>query len=141
MSHNAGYPDPYNPVASAYAPGEQQLPASYASYASTSFLGENGSSDPYRSSSVFGNSNDRGSDVFKANPSTEKILDEYPATGTERAQPGRQRLNQNPVSWADIGPPPRSTGIMRMWRIDERGKQWTRVNRRYFDNAGEELTV
>jgi hypothetical protein len=45
--------------------------------------------------------------------STEKILDE-PAYGTERAQPGRSGLR--PKSFAEMGPPPRSTGILREWR-------------------------
>lgn len=48
--------------------------------------------------------------------------------GTERLQPGRANLGQGPESsFAAMGPPPRSTGILRMWRKDERGKQWTRV--------------
>lgn len=49
--------------------------------------------------------------------------------GTERPQPGRQNLGGPPMSsFAAMGPPPRSTGILRMWRKDERGKQWTRVS-------------
>lgn len=49
--------------------------------------------------------------------------------GTERERPGRQHLGGPPVSsFAAMGPPPRSTGILRMWRKDERGKQWTRVS-------------
>lgn len=49
--------------------------------------------------------------------------------GTERLQPGRQNIGQAPMSsFAAMGPPPRSTGILRMWRKDERGKQWTRVS-------------
>ncbi|WVR08008.1 hypothetical protein IAU60_005052 [Kwoniella sp. DSM 27419] len=56
--------------------------------------------------------------------STEKLPHEY--EGTERAQPGRSGLRQAPVSVAEMGPPPRSTGILRMWRKDERGKQWSR---------------
>jgi hypothetical protein len=47
--------------------------------------------------------------------------------GTERAQKGRQGLQAPPMTWAEMGPPPRSTGILRMWRKDERGKQWSRV--------------
>ncbi|TXT08624.1 hypothetical protein VHUM_02752 [Vanrija humicola] len=35
-------------------------------------------------------------------------------------------LGQPTSSFAAMGPPPRSTGILRMWRKDERGKQWTR---------------
>ncbi|CAK9782536.1 unnamed protein product [Cutaneotrichosporon oleaginosum] len=47
--------------------------------------------------------------------------------GTERLQPGRAHLGQPPISsFEAMGPPPRSTGILRMWRKDERGKQWTR---------------
>jgi hypothetical protein len=47
--------------------------------------------------------------------------------GTERVQKGRQGLQAPPMTWAEMGPPPRSTGILRMWRKDERGKQWSRV--------------
>ncbi len=48
--------------------------------------------------------------------------------GTERLQPGRANIGQAPISsFAAMGPPPRSTGILRMWRKDERGKQWTKV--------------
>ncbi|KAI9638953.1 uncharacterized protein MKK02DRAFT_41983 [Dioszegia hungarica] len=61
---------------------------------------------------------------FQANPSAEKITDGYPQN-TERERKGRAGLNQT-KSWAEVGPPPRSTGILRMWRKDERGKQWSR---------------
>ena len=44
----------------------------------------------------------------------------------ERERKGRQGGGAGGTSWAQ-GPPPRSTGILRMWRKDERGKQWTRV--------------
>jgi len=63
---------------------------------------------------------------YSANQSQEKILDQ-PGYGTERAQPGRSGLNQPMKSYAGMGPPPRSTGILSMWRKDERGKQWFRV--------------
>jgi hypothetical protein len=49
--------------------------------------------------------------------------------GTERIVPGRAGLT-HPSSFAAVGPPPRSTGILRMWRKDERGKQWFRVSMR-----------
>ncbi|KAL1406284.1 hypothetical protein Q8F55_007980 [Vanrija albida] len=44
----------------------------------------------------------------------------------ERERPGRMGLGQPTSSFAAMGPPPRSTGILRMWRKDERGKQWTK---------------
>ena len=55
---------------------------------------------------------------------------------TQRAQPGRQGLSGAPKSWAEMGPPPRSTGILRMWRKDERGPQWTkvRIRKRFWSN-------
>ena len=66
---------------------------------------------------------------YQAYPSTEKIVDDGAyGQSTERAQPGRSGLRQPPRSFAEMGPPPRSTGILRMWRKDERGKQWFRVN-------------
>ena len=62
-------------------------------------------------------------------PSTEKIVDDGAyGQNTERSQPGRSGLRQPPRSFAEMGPPPRSTGILRMWRKDERGKQWLRVS-------------
>lgn len=63
---------------------------------------------------------------FQPNPSMEKMTDQYPRA-TERERKGRAGLNQT-KSWAEVGPPPRSTGILRMWRKDERGKQWSRVS-------------
>jgi hypothetical protein len=62
---------------------------------------------------------------FQPNPSMEKMTEQYPQA-TERERKGRAGLNQT-KSWAEVGPPPRSTGILRMWRKDERGKQWSRV--------------
>lgn len=53
--------------------------------------------------------------------------------GERREQPGRSNLGGigAPMSTFEaFGPPPRSTGILRMWRKDERGKQWTRVGLR-----------
>lgn len=51
----------------------------------------------------------------------------------ERERKGRQGAGASGASksWAQ-GPPPRSTGILRMWRKDERGKQWTRVSTNEF---------
>lgn len=71
--------------------------------------------DPYSS---------HGDAGYQANPSTEKVFDPQ---NTERALPGRSGLRNQATSWAEVGPPPRSTGILRMWRKDERGQQWTRV--------------
>lgn len=62
--------------------------------------------------------------ALQYNASTEKVLDEYPIN-TERERKGRAGLRPG-TSWG-AGPPPRSTGILRMWRKDERGKQWSRV--------------
>ena len=73
---------------------------------------------------------------YQPEASTEKINatnpsdDPYEPPATARAVPGRQGLRGpagNTKSWAEMGPPPRSTGILRMWRKDERGKQWSKV--------------
>ena len=64
---------------------------------------------------------------FLANASTEKMVDDGVPLQTQRAQPGRQGLPNHSKSWAEVGPPPRSTGILRMWRKDERGQQWFKV--------------
>lgn len=66
---------------------------------------------------------------FQEYSSTEKIVEGggY-GRNTERAQPGRSGLRKSTRSFAEAGPPPRSTGILRMWRKDERGKQWFRVS-------------
>jgi len=63
---------------------------------------------------------------YQPNLSTEKVFDDAPQD-TQRALPGRSGLRNQTKSWAEVGPPPRSTGILRMWRKDERGQQWTRV--------------
>ncbi|ORX37746.1 hypothetical protein BD324DRAFT_650295 [Kockovaella imperatae] len=61
------------------------------------------------------------------NQSSEKILDgDSFGEPVQRAHPGRQGLQSTTKSWAEMGPPPRSTGILRMWRKDERGPQWFR---------------
>lgn len=69
-------------------------------------------------------------------PSTDKINEnsatneDYSGPVLERERKGRQNIGgggEGGKSWAN-GPPPRSTGILRMWRKDERGKQWTRVS-------------
>lgn len=62
--------------------------------------------------------------AYTSNQSTEKMVDE--PGNTERLRKGRQNIPA-PQTWAEMGPPPRSTGILRMWRKDERGKQWSRV--------------
>ena len=75
--------------------------------------------DPY-------SENPYGQDAgYQPNPSTEKVFDDV--SNTQRALPGRSGLRNQTKSWAEVGPPPRSTGILRMWRKDERGHQWTRV--------------
>lgn len=63
--------------------------------------------------------------AYASNQSTEKMIDE--PVNTERLRKGRQNLPV-PQTFAEMGPPPRSTGILRMWRKDERGKQWSRVS-------------
>ena len=70
-------------------------------------------------------------------PSTEKVMTDEPyppnpadegfEANTMRPRPGRSGLDDRAKSWATMGPPPRSTGILRMWRKGERGKQWFRV--------------
>ncbi|OWZ43379.1 hypothetical protein C356_03466 [Cryptococcus neoformans c45] len=57
---------------------------------------------------------------------TEKASENVRYESTERAQPGRSGLRRPATSFAGLGPPPRSTGILRVWRKDERGKQWSR---------------
>ncbi|XAO25632.1 hypothetical protein I312_104460 [Cryptococcus bacillisporus CA1280] len=56
----------------------------------------------------------------------EKAPEDVRYESTERAQPGRAGLRRPTTSFAGLGPPPRSTGILRVWRKDERGKQWSR---------------
>ncbi|KAE8542520.1 hypothetical protein D1P53_001299 [Cryptococcus gattii VGV] len=59
----------------------------------------------------------------------EKTPENVRYESTERAQPGRAGLRRPATSFAGLGPPPRSTGILRVWRKDERGKQWSRYVR------------
>lgn len=104
--------------------------------------------DPYRHSRAgpeapYEDHNPPSNPGYQISSSTEKMVDQSSmhlagemgedqyghgnAEGTERAQKGRQGLQAPPMTWAEMGPPPRSTGILRMWRKDERGKQWSRV--------------
>ena len=79
------------------------------------------------SSSAFDQSNNHHEAFVTTNQSSEKMINDSYPENTLRAQPGRQGIRAPPKSWAEIGPPPRSTGILRMWRKDERGPQWFRV--------------
>lgn len=46
----------------------------------------------------------------------------------QRQTAGRAGLHQPTSSFAAMGPPPRSTGILREWRKEERGHQWGKVS-------------
>ena len=80
------------------------------------------------SSSSFDQSVNHNEAFVTTNHSSEKMMNDAYPENTLRAQPGRQGLRAPPKSWAEMGPPPRSTGILRMWRKDERGPQWFRVS-------------
>lgn len=48
----------------------------------------------------------------------------------QRQTAGRAGLQNPTSSFAAMGPPPRSTGILREWRKEERGHQWGKVSLR-----------
>ncbi|KAL7425051.1 hypothetical protein Q5752_000739 [Cryptotrichosporon argae] len=101
------YDDPYNPPHHAAAAAPSYEPNAYAGVPA------------YPSTEKFGAPD---ADVYAEKAEADDAL---PAN-TERAQRGRAGLQRPPSTWAQMGPPPRSTGILRMWRKDERGKQWSR---------------
>lgn len=55
----------------------------------------------------------------------------------QRQTAGRAGLQNPTSSFAAMGPPPRSTGILREWRKEERGHQWGKVSSR----SDDELTI
>lgn len=125
MSHNNIYSDDYRQHDASY---DQQHP--YQAHQSTFERNDYHENPPYDDDSIVQPHHPEimTADDYRQYPSTEKIVgDEYQTPNTARAQPGRSGLRDNSTSWA-AGPPPRSTGILRMWRHDERGKQWLRVN-------------
>lgn len=52
----------------------------------------------------------------------------------QRQTAGRAHLQNPTSSFAAMGPPPRSTGVLREWRKEERGRQWGKVSP---SNAGD----
>ncbi|WVQ74987.1 hypothetical protein IAR50_004595 [Cryptococcus sp. DSM 104548] len=121
MSHSDPYNDPY-------ARHQQQYNANYAGdntnyeqrpyrYQEENPYGEEPRYPTYSSDPTAGE---------YLNSSTEKVADQAYPQNTARAQPGRAGMARPTTSFAELGPPPRSTGILRVWRKDERGKQWSR---------------
>ncbi|WVW86927.1 hypothetical protein I302_108982 [Kwoniella bestiolae CBS 10118] len=128
MSHQYGnsYADPYNQQQGYYNNGydESQQPPPFQNqgYSYSNDANPYGEEPRYPSYPA-----DPSAGDYQPNSSTEKMNDEGQyQESTQRAQPGRSGLRRPPVSIAEMGPPPRSTGILRMWRKDERGKQWSR---------------
>lgn len=129
--HDSNYSDPYA-QAPAYPAQQQSYPPQQSEYPDYSQHNANvyPPNAPYTEEnrkSYHSLGNNAG---FHPNESTEKMVepDQGFIGGTERERPGRQRqMGDVPVSWAGMGPPPRSTGILRMWRKEERGSQWIRV--------------
>ncbi|WWC95829.1 hypothetical protein V866_002696 [Kwoniella sp. B9012] len=132
MSHQYGntYADPYNQQPQGYYHNNdgydetQQHPPPFQNEGYT----YSNDSNPYGEEPRYPSyPADPSSGDYQPNSSTEKMNDEGQyQENTQRAQPGRSGLRRPPVSIAEMGPPPRSTGILRMWRKDERGKQWSR---------------
>ncbi|ORY34783.1 hypothetical protein BCR39DRAFT_514697 [Naematelia encephala] len=115
------YDDPYDrPIA--YPPPEQYQQPAYAQDDPNAYHdGAYGEAPRYPSYPA-----DPSAGDYEAYPSTEKINDGGYAENTAREQPGRSGVRGQTKSFASLGPPPRSTGILRMWRKDERGEQWFR---------------
>lgn len=99
-----------------------QSAADYNNYA-------NGGEDTHSPSTATAASTPKGVGAEKPHPDDIDGVNKLGEIGgTERERPGRAGLHQPTSSFAAMGPPPRSTGILRMWRKDERGKQWFRVS-------------
>nr|XP_031857705.1 uncharacterized protein CI109_006865 [Kwoniella shandongensis]KAA5524777.1 hypothetical protein CI109_006865 [Kwoniella shandongensis] len=131
MSHNYEdpYNDPYNNRQSQYHSGAyNDQPPPFQQTNPNDAYAYSHDSNPYGEEPRYPSyPTDPSGGEYYNNMSTEKMVDETRVEeSTERAQPGRQGLRQPPRSIAEMGPPPRSTGILRMWRKDERGKQWSR---------------
>ncbi|WWC92802.1 uncharacterized protein L201_007761 [Kwoniella dendrophila CBS 6074] len=125
MSYNqysSSYADPYNGQAGQHNHGDSQPPPfenqPYSYSTDSNPYGEEPRYPSYPADPSAGN--------YQAHASTEKMNNAEFYENTQREQPGRSGLRQPPRSMAEMGPPPRSTGILRMWRKDERGKQWSR---------------
>ncbi|WWD20304.1 hypothetical protein CI109_104780 [Kwoniella shandongensis] len=134
MSHNYEdpYNDPYNNRQSQYHSGAyNDQPPPFQQTNPNDAYAYSHDSNPYGEEPRYPSyPTDPSGGEYYNNMSTEKMVDETRVEeSTERAQPGRQGLRQPPRSIAEMGPPPRSTGILRMWRKDERGKQWSRYVR------------
>lgn len=130
MAHygnNDRYADPYQQHQ--YATYDQGTPYGYSNEQPHGYTGNEPN---YSSPDVHNQSQNQQPDYYT---STDKINENSAAPGeeytvpVERERKGRQNIGGDGRSWAQ-GPPPRSTGILRMWRKDERGKQWTRVSAR-----------
>ncbi|WVQ79184.1 hypothetical protein IAT38_001280 [Cryptococcus sp. DSM 104549] len=126
---SAHYGDPYNDPYARQAPQGNDH-GQYADHQQAQHnppYGYNNDSNPYGEEPRYPSyPADPSGESYAPNPSTEKMVDDIQYEGgTERAQPGRSRLRPT-TSFAEMGPPPRSTGILRVWRKDERGKQWSR---------------
>jgi hypothetical protein len=126
MSYQPNYSDPYSTHQAPHDQSHSQYPSqSHPSYPTPDYSSD---SNPYDDAPRYPTyAGDPSGLDYGADQSTEKIVNSEGYGGTERSQPGRSGLNGPMKSFAEMGPPPRSTGILHMWRKDERGQQWFRV--------------
>ncbi|KAL0249929.1 hypothetical protein I308_103232 [Cryptococcus tetragattii IND107] len=123
----AQYDDPYNDPYS----GQQRQHTSDANFADPrAHYGQSYAyhdANPYEEELQYPSyPTDPSSGDYLNDVNMEKTPENVRYESTERAQPGRAGLRRPATSFAGLGPPPRSTGILRVWRKDERGKQWSR---------------
>jgi len=131
-SYNNNYSDPYaaNPPGGPYGAKENE-DFSNPPYAHQSSVDYNsyGGTETQTPTSMSSTPTPKGVGAEKPHPDDlDGVNNLGEIGGTERERPGRAGLHQPTSSFAAMGPPPRSTGILRMWRKDERGKQWFRVS-------------
>ncbi|KAK8849675.1 hypothetical protein IAR55_005010 [Kwoniella newhampshirensis] len=130
MSHNYGdpYNDPYNRQSQYHSGAYDDQPPPFQQTNPEDAYAYSHDNNPYGEEPRYPSyPTDPSVGGYPNNLSTEKMVDDtHVEESTQRAQPGRSGLRQPPRSFAEVGPPPRSTGILRMWRKDERGKQWSR---------------
>lgn len=112
----AQYDDPYNDPYS----GQQRQHTSDANFADPrAHYGQSYAyhdANPYEEELQYPSyPTDPSSGDYLNDVNMEKTPENVRYESTERAQPGRAGLRRPATSFAGLGPPPRSTGILRVW--------------------------
>lgn len=110
--HGDPYNDPYSHQQRQYA-SEASFADAHANYGQSYAYHD---ANPYEEGLQYPSyPTDPSSGEYINDLSTEKASENVRYESTERAQPGRSGLRRPATSFAGLGPPPRSTGILRVW--------------------------